>query len=258
VKQVGTDERRRTRKRQPAFELPEDVKTQAGLHELDASVKAKLEALVPHDWLWKLEDDQLEFDWRAVYRSGFERSLKWEREMDDLHVRSLFMWDIANLYTQERGPRVARALGKVGRLDWREGYAATAPLMLLRQIKEHFWPADLRVLLTWRQLYDDKAAEDAIRELVLHWLGQDPTSYWALELVVTDVFDFRGAEIAFFNQDEKLRHLRKALEQLDLLPKAGDGGAGRAEVSMRRWIKGQLERLSDSPPQAQARAAQRS
>jgi hypothetical protein len=91
-------------------------------------------------------------------------------------------------------------------------------------------------------------------------LGQDPTSYWALELVVTDVFDFRGSEIAFFSRDEKLHHLRKALEQLDLAPKTGDGGAGRAEVCMRRWINGQLERLTASPPEAQTPAptAQRS
>ncbi len=242
----GSEGRRVRRKQELAFELPEDVKERAHLGELDEDVKTKAEELVPHDWLWKSNDGGVEFDWRAVYRRGLERTLRWEREMDDLHVRSLFMWDIANLFTHERGPLLARTLGRASRSDRREEYAASAPVMLLRQIKEHFWPSDLRVLLIWRQLYVDGDAEDAIRELIRHWLGQDATSWWALKLMVTDVLDFRAEEITFFSRVEKRKHLRKALEQLDLSPKAPNGSPGRAEVCMREWIESQLERLTAS------------
>lgn len=241
-KPVDRSDRPRARRRpELAFEVPGEVKQKAGLENLGDDVKEKLEALIPHDWLWRSNGDGLEFDWRAVYRAGLERTLRWEREMDDLHVRSLFMWDIANLLNQERGPLAARALGRARIGHWGEDYdyVSSAPVMLLRQIKEHFWPSDLRVLLTWRQLYPDREADDGIRELIRHWLGQDPTSWWALELLVTDVLDFRGDEIIFFTSDEKRKHLHKALEQLDLAP-----GSGRAERCMRDWIETQLVSLS--------------
>ncbi len=236
----------RPRKPELAFELPDPVRERVSPEDLGSQVKAKLEELVPHGWLWKSDDDDPEFDWRAVYRRGLERTLRWEREMDDLHVRSLFGWDIANLFLQERGPLAARTLGRAWRGDWREDYAASAPVMLLRQIKEHFWPSDLRVLLTWRQLFVDREAEEAIRELIRHWLGEDPTSWWALRLMADDVFDLRGDPIVLFSRDEKQKHLGKALEQLELSPKAADGRPGRAEVCMREWIGAQQERLASA------------
>jgi tetratricopeptide (TPR) repeat protein len=237
--------RRGSRGRQKlSVEMPEEVRQKARLDEFDEDVKVQLESLVPHHWLWKSGED-LEFNWRAVYKVTFDKSMKWEKELDDLHVRSLFMWDMANLLTNERGPRSARALGQImRRADWGEDVLASAPQMLLKQIKNHFWPADLRLLLTWRQIYpEDRDAEESVRYLVRHWLGQDATSYWALDLMVTDVYDFHGGEIEFFTADEKERYLRKALSHFqDLSAEAGDSGS-RAATSMERWIREQLKIL---------------
>jgi hypothetical protein len=122
--------------------------------------------------------------------------------------------------------------------------------MLLKQIKDHFWPSDLRVLLTWRQMHRDPAAEAAVQELVRHWLGQDATSYWALELLTTDAHDFDGNKIVFFSRDEKERYLRKALEELDVSSGNGEAAQSRAGTSMRRWIESQMNQHVEEPAPA--------
>lgn len=225
--------------------LPEGVKERATKITSGKETMEQLERLLPHRWWWKAGDEErLEFDWLAIEELGPERA----KEMDDLHVRALLMWDLACLLLEMDGSScagadvTASASGQAGVPESGE----SRPKMLLSRIKDQFWPANFRVLLTWRQLGPDAAADEDLRELVQNWLGADPTSHWALGVLRTKFRTLGGAEQALFSPDEQRRQLRRALEQCHSRLRGEAEAPRRAIASVQAWVEGELAKLSDA------------
>ena len=141
-----------------------------------------------------------------------------------MNVRCLFLWDIAHLLSGKSSER-----GLLGTLPARHGYSEVAAKALLKHIRYELWPANLRVLLTWWQLFgmEDEDAEDEIRCLVDSWLETDPTSHWALKLML------HVQRLGVLDDTAARRYLQNAKHQL-----------GDEEVDLAGWIDEQLKLLS--------------
>jgi tetratricopeptide (TPR) repeat protein len=216
--------------------LTPDVKRSAQAITNDTAVMEQLERLVPHSWWWRRADGGTPtFEWQAVQGLDAERA----RDMDDLHVRSLFMWDIANLIIElEHRPLEEPGVPADPEAPVDPETTSMARL-LLDKIKEHFWPANPRVLLTWRQIHRDEAADEDLRALVRHWLGADPTSQWALQHLRREFFDFYGNKVALFEEEEQRAYLEKARDESHLRLGQADG-ADRAMSSVLAWVEAEL------------------
>jgi hypothetical protein len=185
------------------------------------------------------------FEWSAVQQLGDDRA----RDMDDLHVRSLFMWDIANLLIEAEHRPLEEPPLPAGPDMPADSSAASMARLLLDQIKEHFWPSNQRVLLTWRQIHRDTSADDDLRELVRHWLGADPTSHWALQHLRREFFDLFGNEVALFGEEEQRAYLNKAREECRLRLRQA-GGEDRGMSLVLAWVEEELKRMATAPREA--------
>ena len=209
----------------PPLDLPDEVeKTTERVLSREIAVD-ELEALLPHGWLWRSHKQRkLDFNWGVASDRKVHRARKWERELDDVNVRCLFLWDIAHLLSGKSSER-----GLLGTLPARHGYSEGAAKALLKHIRYELWPANLRVLLTWWQLFgmEDEDAEDEIRCLVDSWLETDPTSHWALKLML------HVQRLGVLDDAAARRYLQNAKHQL-----------GDEEVDLAGWIDEQLKLLS--------------
>lgn len=188
----------------------------------------RLRALLPHEWLWRSDGEGARFDWRAVDRYRRARSLQWERELNDLHVRALFLWIVAHLLRDDDGrtrrPDVRIRLPHLRPRRRRDAEAGA----FLACIREHFWPGDFSVLLeTCRQDPESPARKD-VQETIRRWLDTDPTAYWALDLATTDFRDARGGKLALVDDDTRRSFL---LEAREVLPDESD---------LRGWVDERL------------------
>jgi tetratricopeptide (TPR) repeat protein len=133
--------------------------------------------LLPHGWLWKQVRDpetgkiRDELDLSAFDNPEYLRTRRWERELDDVHVRALVMW--CRLAQSADASDRARVLGFV---------------------QEHFLPSDYDVLTERSKLVrgGDDAAE--LREVVKDWV-EGEHAWWSLRRV-TDGTLFDPADAA--------------------------------------------------------------
>jgi len=133
--------------------------------------------LLPHGWLWKQVRDPKtgetrdELDLSAFDNPEFLRTRRWERELDDVHVRALVMWC--------RLPQSADASDRARVLEF---------------VRDHFLPSDFDVLTERSKLVrgGDDAAE--LREVVKDWV-EGEHAWWTLRRV-TDGTLFEPAQAA--------------------------------------------------------------
>lgn len=144
------------------------------------AARARLEKLVPHDWMWnrpnpKLADD---YKWRAVRRRDFKRQRRWERELDDLQVKALFAWNLSRLLQlvdSSGSPKPTRT--------FKDPLLPVRMKSLLRHVRECYWPADWSVLWACRTILADKTVEEDLLDCARRKLLEDPAGYGALVFV---------------------------------------------------------------------------
>lgn len=203
-----------------------------------------LRRLVPHSWLWRSRRGRCSLRWSA-FSGRRVRSIRWEEELDELHVQAIFKWALARLIHDEVNER--------GRLSLRSTSTAEA---VLSCIESRFWPGNFTLLFTLLQLENSRGRRRTGRKgavarnrrenlsaLVQRWLKESPTSYWALELVVTDFVRFDGTPLELFGPEFRLESLTAAREQLR------NGVSGSSNPKLLAWVDGRLkaEREKVSP-----------
>lgn len=198
-----------------------------------------LRRLVPHAWLWSSRRRTKRAVRWSVFAPWRRRSVRWDEEFDELHVQAVFKWALARLlHEKAQGKPLVRL---------RRSHAAA----VLSCIERYFWPGNFTLLFTLLQLEErsererprlgararrrNKDRKENLRALVTRWLAESPTSYWALELVVTDFVDFRNKRLRLFESNGRVPLLENAKKQLAL-----DAGAPSSE-RLRAWIDEHLE-----------------
>lgn len=92
--------------------------------------------LLPHEWLWR--DGR--FDWKVLERKDLIRQRRWERELDDLHVKALYAFyrSLLTLAESEGGDETETAEQTGGNKEdaWR----------LLQHLRMRFYPSDFELL----------------------------------------------------------------------------------------------------------------
>ena len=163
--------------------------------------------LTPHHWLW--EDEA--FNWRSLRKPQVWES-RWEREIDDLHVRALFSWGAGQLLKR-----------KVGDDDHEVDSETTAQERQLRRlllhIRDRFWPADFWLLRICRDIPASGVTREQLKDIIGSWLKEDPSAYWALCLMLQEEWtnqDVKGSSPLFTNK-EKIDYL-VAARAMDALP----------------------------------------
>lgn len=197
-----------------------------------------LRRLVPHTWLWPAGPrSRRAFRWR-VFWPWRRRFIRWDEQFDELHVQAVFKWALGRLaYDSVRGKGLARL---------RHSNAAA----VLSCIERYFWPGNFALLFTLLQLEraEDRkrrsgnaVARNTIRDrqenlqaLVTRWLAESPTSFWALELVVTDFVDFDQKPLELFQPGQRIELLENA--QREIIRKGSPSSAPLAT-----WIEERLE-----------------
>ncbi|MET0938588.1 MAG: FHIPEP family type III secretion protein [Gaiellaceae bacterium] len=128
-------------------ELARRLRAEAGKAAQRAERVPKM--LLPHDWLWK--DGHV--DWKALRRKDLIRQRRWERALDDLHVKALFALYRSLLTPTKSEGEVEPFDGSSERREdgWR----------LLQHLRVRFLPSDFDLLLACRDhpvLTADQAA----------------------------------------------------------------------------------------------------
>jgi tetratricopeptide (TPR) repeat protein len=104
-----------------------ELRARAGNRDKKAAEQPK--RLLPHEWVWAENDAP---DWSLLGRRDLERRRTWERKLDDLHARALYVWCRVRL-NRER-------VGDGGNTE-EEGL-----LQLLEHLRRHFLVGDLEIL----------------------------------------------------------------------------------------------------------------
>jgi tetratricopeptide (TPR) repeat protein len=132
--------------------------------------------LLPHGWLWKQVPDpetgepRDELDLSAFDNPEYLRTRRWERELDDVHVRALVMWC-----------RLAQSAD------------ASDRARVLEFVREHFLPSNYDLLTERSKLVrGDDGSE--LREVVEDWV-EGEHAWWSLRRV-TDGKLFEPADAA--------------------------------------------------------------
>ena len=157
--------------------------------------------LLPHEWLWKGD----RFDWSVLERKDLTRQRRWERELDDLHVKALYA-----LYRSVRTPakpddgesEAAERIGGTEEEAWK----------LLRHLREHFWPSDFDFL---RESRDDPAPRDddfdgLFRARIVNDANRDAAFSTLHRVAYFTFFD------ALFEARKSVELFRSAVEERDL------------------------------------------
>jgi tetratricopeptide (TPR) repeat protein len=154
---------------------------------------AEPKRLLPHEWLWK--DDQ--FDWTTLERRELLRARRWERELDDLHVKALFAMYRSLLTPVDPGADPDERAEENERNAWR----------LLQHLRTRFWPSDFDVLRACRDhalLTEDERAvnfDGLLRAHIENKASRDPaysTLYWVAYFTFGEsLFDARTSSTLF-------------------------------------------------------------
>jgi hypothetical protein len=125
---------------------------------------------VPHEWLaWLWDGVPTATRLRQVDREGDRARRRWERDLDDVHVRVLISWALASW-------AVTGGDGKAGSRP----KAQKVSRELLERLQKHFWPDDLDVLVALREMCagGDRPKEQdynrRIRAVILRQCKEDP------------------------------------------------------------------------------------
>lgn len=172
----------------------------------------RLRSLLPHDWFWDAKNGS-DFDWGSASRlDRQEERLQWERELNDLHVRALFLWILDHLL-QGGDTEVRRSL--LRKLWSSRGDLNNEAFHYLCCIREHFWPGNFDVLLaTCRVEPESPAARRSIKATIDRWLTTDPTAYWALTVATERYHSLHGDELTLLDPRVRLAYLEAAMEAL--------------------------------------------
>jgi len=164
-----------------AVSIHQDAEKRRELAQAERSLATKREEaalavvreLLPHGWLWKRVDgEETEtLDLSAFDNPEFKRTRRWERELDDVHVRALVMWC-----------RLAQSAEPSDRAR------------VLEFVREHFLPSDYDVLTERAKLV--KGGDDAseLRGVVRDWV-EGEHAWWSLRRI-SDGTLFEPAEAA--------------------------------------------------------------
>jgi hypothetical protein len=164
-------------------------------HDFENEARAVPPKLLPHDWLWRTRRSldwgalrrreyrrllarTSSFDWRVADGERLKQEGRWERELDDLHAKALFILCTAELSGLEEEKSAKKARKRV------------RPVLEL--LRERFWRDDFGILTMSRELSTGGPDEEAlynsrIRALITRWCERDPT-YWAVSWVDDDLF----------------------------------------------------------------------
>jgi FHIPEP family len=107
------------------------------------------EELLPHEWLWK--DGR--FDWKTLERKDLIRQRRWERELDDLHVKALYAF-----YRSLLTPGASEDEEPAGHAGAEKEHA----WRLLQHLRTRFCPSDLELLL-WCRIHPLLTEEECAR-----------------------------------------------------------------------------------------------
>jgi len=132
--------------------------------ERERDAVAVVRELLPHGWLWKRVDGEDTLDLTAFDNPEFIWTRRWERELDDIHVRALVMW--SRLATSAEPRDRAR---------------------VLEFVREHFLPSDYDVLTESAKLVKGGDHASALRGVVRDWVDGEH-AWWSLRRVRT-LFD---------------------------------------------------------------------
>jgi tetratricopeptide (TPR) repeat protein len=144
-------------------------------------------ALLPHAWLWKGDGDVVTLDVEALKDKEYAQKRKWQRELDDLHVRALVMW-----------ARLGTAGDETERAD------------VLEFVRERFLPDDSDVLIEGRALAALRTAyTEPLRSVVTGWI-ENEHAWWSLRWIT--------AEDDLFDRDKAAKILRHVASTDQTLP----------------------------------------
>ena len=115
---------------------------------------------VPHEWLtWLWVDTPSIRRLKQADREGDRVRRRWERELDDVHVRVLINWAV-----------VQWALAADQRIqDATAAKVQTISRLLLERLQRHFWPDDLDVLAALRAIGEQDSRRD-FKPDYLRWI----------------------------------------------------------------------------------------
>jgi tetratricopeptide (TPR) repeat protein len=136
-----------------------------------------LSATLPHAWLWKYNpSDGQTFDFRTLRRLRVwrdQRWWRWEREFDEVNVRSLLA--LAQVMQRRAGHSPSSSgfllIGK--RRPSREERQAQR---LFGHIQWHFFPDDFDIL----RLIPEEGRSERLGQLARRWISDDAKTKWAL------------------------------------------------------------------------------
>ncbi|MDQ4132666.1 MAG: hypothetical protein M3179_05530 [Actinomycetota bacterium] len=223
---------------------PDTSRTDAEKVARNQDMLRLVRSLLPHQWLWNQDRASPDpFNWDVLSDAQFRETLRWERELNDLHVRVLFSWGAARLLADSAGERTGNgdrtSAARPPRRRSAPVQAAAADgeaRKLLEHVRSCYWPGNFRVLLTARHVNPtDKAAEHGLRDQLRRWLLADPTAHWALSVMTTPYYDVNGERIPLLEPPEMEEHLRRARAE------APDGS------DLAAWIDEQLSQLAATP-----------
>ena len=187
------------------------AKTAAAEIEGDVS---DLRRLAPHEWLWDKDD----FNWSSL-RSQYVKDGRWEREVDDLHVRALFAWAAAHMV-----PESGHTLDP-GWLQRRRNEK------LLTHLRDTYWAGDFLLLRLCGHMRESPVDPSELKDVIQTWLKEDPSAWWSLETALTE----KWREDDLFSKTEKCGFLAEAKTAPDASP------------SLLRWIEGREAELGGCP-----------
>jgi hypothetical protein len=142
--------------------------------------------LLPHAWLWKGEVNSQRLNLDALSDLSYARTRKWQRELDEVHVRALVMW--ARIATER---------------DESEG------AQIFQFIRERFLPDDVDVLVEQRALFpSEKTHADSLRSVVEGWIEKEH-AWWSLQWM---------SEGGLFGLNDHARILRRVADTDQTLP----------------------------------------
>lgn len=242
------------------------------------SLAGDLRRLLPHSCLWSKPNGQWDLRWSA-FSGRNVHSIRWEEEFDELHVQAMFKWAVAWLIHGEVAAKVDESSASGAAAPTRPPGAPNSvpspePTLGTRRsvqdalscIEDRFWPGNFALLFTLLQLESREARNrpadgadtastaenrrENIADLVQRWLKETPTAYWALELVVTDFFDFDGEPLEVFEAEFRKDRLVEAKYELER-----PGATGPSNQPLLEWVNERLKEELDKETRALAEAS---
>jgi len=130
-------------------ELQEKLEQQrCDLRKAEAKAGQSAQSDVPHNWLaWLWDDSPSIRRLKQADRDGARQRRRWERELDDVHVRVLINWALMRWLLAEN--MLAESSSTK---DPNAANMQAISRLLLKRLHRHFWPDDLDLLEALRSM----------------------------------------------------------------------------------------------------------